>query len=323
MNVQEAIDLFLDQCRHGRNLSQHTIRAYTIDLNEFTKYVGAATEVEDCDKEKMRAYLAYLYERGLKETSIKRRMACLKAMWAWLEEEEYLEVNVFHRMRLRIKLPFSLPKSLSRSELAKLMNYPARQLGVCGVGNYEILHTMKMNVQLFRSITTLAALEIFYVTGMRVGELEALSKNDIDFSDSTIRVFGKGGRQRQVIIPGIELINLLRAYLAQRELRCPQTKRLLITWQGSPASTQYIRRLVLKTGVDAQIERRITPHMLRHTSATHYLESGVDIRYVQTLLGHRSISTTEIYTNVTKSALKKTIQAANIRNHHSVLNDNL
>ena len=313
MNVQEAIDLFLDQCRHGRNLSQHTIRAYTIDLKEFTKYVGAAIEVEDCDKEKMRAYLAYLYERGLKETSIKRRMACLKAMWAWLEEEEYLEVNVFHRMRLRIKTPERLPKALTKREVSSLLAAPAKKLGMRGSQDYELLRAFDVRGRTFKNLTALVALELLFNTGMRVGELVRVRMSDIDLDDATIRVIGKGDRQRKVIIPDDMLHVLLTIYMEKRPCQKVPSDILLLTTQTYAATPQYIRRLVTECAESAKLGRRITPHMLRHTAATHYLEAGVDIRYVQALLGHQSISTTQIYAHVSDSSLKANIQGARIR----------
>nr|VFJ87971.1 MAG: Phage integrase family protein [Candidatus Kentron sp. H]VFJ89950.1 MAG: Phage integrase family protein [Candidatus Kentron sp. H]VFJ96326.1 MAG: Phage integrase family protein [Candidatus Kentron sp. H] len=140
-----------------------------------------------------------------------------------------------------------------------------------------------------------------------MGELITIDIQDLDIREGTIRIHGKGDRERIVFLPDENLRSLLRIYLKARGAAFPLTERVIITPQGRAANTQYVRLLVRKAGEAAGIGQRITPHMLRHSTATHLLNSGVDIRHVQKLLGHQSITTTQIYTQVSTDMLKRVI----------------
>ncbi|MEK6374916.1 MAG: tyrosine-type recombinase/integrase [Acidobacteriota bacterium] len=155
----------------------------------------------------------------------------------------------------------------------------------------------------FADLTAYVATELLFATGMRVAELASLLDAAVDVEDGTITIVGKGNRQRRVFVPD-ELKSLLRDYRTARD-RCASTAgTFLINSRGDAASPQMIRRLVRLHGERSAVRDRVTPHMFRHSVATYLLEEGVDIRYVQRLLGHRSISTTEIYTHVADAALK-------------------
>jgi integrase/recombinase XerD len=159
----------------------------------------------------------------------------------------------------------------------------------------------------FVSLTTLVAIEMLFATGIRVGELVSLGIHDMDLQEGSIRIHGKGDRERIVFLPYPETRELIRTYLKLRAKRHPTNESLLIIPKGRAADSQYIRQLVSKAGENAGLNRRITPHMLRHTTATELLNNGVDIRFVQKLLGHQSITTTQIYTQVTDVALRRAI----------------
>lgn len=311
MDIATACTEFLAHCRVAKKLSHHTLRAYTSDLMEFRGFAGAARPVGSVDRTLLRGYLAHLFERrGLKEASVKRRIACLKAMYRWLELEETVAISPFHRMDLRIRLPRRLPRNLGREELRRLLAAPAKRLGL-PPGRYDpkrVERATGLDPERIGWLSCLVALELLAATGVRVGELAAVRLADLDLDDGSIRVLGKGNRQRLVFLPNPEVVKLLRAWLTVRLKLSPRDAALLVTPRGYAATTQTIRAAVAAAGRDAALDRPVTPHMLRHTAATNLLEAGVDIRFVQRLLGHQSISTTEIYTAVSDESLREAVR---------------
>ena len=309
MQITTAVEQFLSHCRYSKKLSDHTLRAYHLDLNCFLKHAGTKQQLIECDKTHLREYLRYLFEVcELKATSVKRRFACLKAMFRWLETEETINENPFRKMDLKIRLPSRLPRGLSEDELHKLLNTPLKQLGLrkrSQLNSKRCTQFFQIKDQ-FRSLTTLVCLDLLFATGIRVGELAAIELNDINTLEKTIRIHGKGDRERLVFLPGEELANLLNSYLSARK-QIINNKQLINTTRNASADTQYIRLLIRRTGETAKLNRRITPHMLRHSTATHLLNSGIDIRFVQRLLGHQSITTTQIYTQVGDAMLKQIV----------------
>lgn len=310
MNLTRACIDFLTHCRVAKNLSPHTLRAYAIDLAEFEKFVGTETLVATIDRPLLRRYLAHLFEvQKLKETSVKRRLACLKVMFRWLELDEMIPVSPFYRLDARIRLPKRLPRNLSNNEVRHLRRAALERVGLSGrVTETKALRAAQRTD--FSALTMLVVLEILLGTGMRVGELTGIRLEDIDLTERVITILGKGSRQRRVFIPDDETATLVAVYLGVTDGRRKSHDYFIITAHGSAASTQHIRNLVREAAMEADLPRRITPHMLRHTAATRLLENGVDLRFVQRLLGHQSISTTELYTTVTDVSLKGAIVAA-------------
>lgn len=310
MLLRLACDEFLTHCRVAKNLSAHSLRAYSIDLAEFQRFFGADRGVDEVERNGLRGYLRHLFDvRKLKETSIKRRLACLKVLFRWLEQEDVISITPFHRFDARLKLPRRLPRSLSKPEMRTLLDHAATRLGLEAGGKYEAsaLDKITLETMNFSNITVLMVLETLYRTGMRVGELAAVRLSDLDAAQGVITVNGKGNRQRRVFLPSEPLLRLTGRYLNLRAARTPGHDGFVLAPSGGKVSTQQLRLVVREAAESAGLERRITPHMLRHTAATHLLEAGVDIRFVQRLLGHQSISTTEGYTRVTDEALREVI----------------
>ncbi len=293
-----------------QNLSPHTYRAYSCDLNDFQRFVGPGHAVEACDKPLLEEYIRHLVEeRKLKETTIRRRLACLRLLFSWLEDEGLLDSNPFHRLRIRIKLPKRLPRTLTEAEIRALLIQPARELGIFNGRGYKFDCLSKpVHDDDFRRFATLVATELLFATGIRVGELTQIETSDIDLRTGIIDIYGKGDRQRRVFLPDKPTTLLLDQFLAVRRERAPTTKRLLIHSHGQPVSTSHVRRWLRETAERAGIRRRITPHMLRHTAATQLLKSGIDIRAVQRVLGHASILTTQRYTEVADQHLQALIR---------------
>lgn len=289
MRIVKACEDFIQHCGSVRKLSEHTTRAYRLDLNRFIRFAGVRANIGSCDRATLQQYIEYLFtEHHLKETSAKRHVASVRSLFRWLEDEGHVPEDPFLGARIRIRLPKRLPRVLSRGEVAALLDQSPTN------GD-------------FVKLATRVAAELLFATGIRVAELAALRDEDIDLIAGVITIIGKGDRQRRVYIPDPEIRDLLVAYTTARTARGHAGPSLLVNSRGGAASPQFIRRLIRKLGEHVALTRRVTPHMFRHSVATYLLEEGVDIRYVQRLLGHRSIVTTEIYTHVADAALKSRV----------------
>ena len=285
MRVRQACEAFIRFCENVRKLSPHTVRAYRLDLQRFTKFAGARREIDQCDRATLHAYVEELFGTyQLKESSAKRHLASLRSMFRWLESEAIVSEDPFQRTRIRIRSPKRLPRVLARSEIAALLRAPTG-------------HD-------FAELTARAAVELLFATGIRVAELAAMRDRDVDLQSAVITIIGKGDRQRRVYIPDSEVRELLAAYKRIRDERPREGESFLVNSRGSAASPQFIRRLIRRRAETAKVAKRVTPHMFRHSLTTYLLEEAVDIRHVQRLLGHRSIVTTEIYTHVADSVLR-------------------
>lgn len=284
VQFREAASAFIRHCRSIRKLSPHTVRAYELDLARASQFLGRRAAVAACDRAKIHDYVRHLFDvRALKEASVKRHLATLRSFFRWLEEDRGEVEDPFRGTRIRIRMPKRLPRVIARSDLRRLLRHDGAST--------------------FNDLTAYVATELLFATGMRVSELASLLDAAVDLEEGTITIVGKGNRQRRVFVPE-EIKALLSGYRVARD-RCPrEAETFLINSRGAAASPQLIRRLVRTHGERCAVRERVTPHMFRHSVATYLLEEGVDIRYVQRLLGHRSISTTEIYTQVADAALK-------------------
>jgi integrase/recombinase XerD len=301
MTSDAATAQFLEHCRVAKHLSANTLRAYASDLAHFAGVVGGSTGVHDVDREAVRRYVRILVdEKRLKATTVKRRIATLKVLFRWLEREGVLSLSVFHRLDLSVRLPARLPRALEADEMRRLLRaaqdraYPTEPRQP----SYERLLLHFIVVALF-------------TTGLRVGELVSLQLNHVSWREGTIQVRGKGNRERRVYLTGRQALRLFAKFLAARRRVGGASDRLFLTAQGTPLTTQHVRVFLRRLGERAGLARRVTPHMLRHTAATQLLEAGVDTRFVQRLLGHASIATTQIYTQVRDAALQATLARAN------------
>ena len=296
MNLTIGFSEFLKHCRR-QGLSSHTLRAYRTDLNDFSRW-ARRSGTEHFDKAAVEAWITDMRDRRLAPTTIKRRLACLRVACGWLQDEGLLPENPLLNLKTTIRLPKSLPKSLSRSELAQIFSQAETEA--------------KESNDLGRQ-TLWLALEIMFATGMRVGELCDLRLADIDLENGVLRVHGKGNRERVVYVVNAKVMAQMRRYVSGRNGDARRSDHLLRTGRDCSATPDFIRRCLHELVAHAGIDRRVTPHMLRHSAATHLLEAGVDIRYVQRLLGHSSISTTEIYTHVSDVSLWEMLMKADPR----------
>jgi integrase/recombinase XerD len=300
MDLSLIVEDFLASARN-RGLSDHTVRAYHQDLTAFSRWARAARPEPLFGRDAVVDWVTAMRAEGYAAATIKRRLACLKVLCRWLEDEERLETNPFHRLRLPVPLPRRLPRNLKREEVSALLDAPPHQTPAPDDADGQAITTLSL------------ALELLFTTGIRVGELCAIRLTDIDLEAGTIAIKGKGNRERHVFLVDETITAQLRAYVRVRRPAVPGLDTLLLTPRGLAADPNHIRRLLHRHVETLNLSRRITPHMLRHTAATELLDSGVDIRLVQKLLGHASISTTEIYTHVSDATLRTRLRAVNPR----------
>jgi integrase/recombinase XerD len=289
ITLANVAERFMAHCTSAVSLSEHTLRAYQGDLKDIVQYFGACCDIAAIDRDKLRQYIRYLREtRHFKETSTKRRIACFKLLFRWAEQESIVEGNPFVSLNEKIRLPKRLPRTLDRAE-ARLLR--------------EAI-TLSPRREPFHQLCHKTAIQLLLDTGIRVGELTSIDIDDLSLANRCIRIKGKGNRQRLVYLVADRLVDCLQRYHMQRLRISTKTARLLINLNGHTLTPPHIRLALRDIAAHSGIQRTVTPHMLRHTCATHWLESGLDIRYVQKLLGHQSISTTEIYTHVSDQGLR-------------------
>jgi integrase/recombinase XerD len=288
---------FMAHCRVAKSLSPHTIRAYEGDLRLLIRDLGPDVAPEEVDRERLWKHVRWLREeRRLGETSVKRRLATLRVFFRWMEAEGVVPLSIFHRLGLGIRLPKRLPRALDAFDLRRLLDTVDPQGGAMEVEDHD---TLVMRT----------AVIVLFATGLRVSELVSSRLADVSIADASILVRGKGNRERRVYLSNGFALKALEDFLGRRQA-VPGQEFLFVRQGGRRVSAQFVRSRLRSLASTAGISRRVTPHMLRHTAATQLLEAGVDIRFVQRLLGHSSIATTQIYTQVTDSMLKMKLNDA-------------
>ena len=288
MDSDKAAEGFLQHCKAERRLCGNTLAAYRQDTGEFLRRFGSR-DVRSISGKELVGYASYLSgERALAPATVKRRLACLKSMFGWLVRSDKLEESPFSGAEIRVRIPDRLPRCLNAADMAALAAAAHRVTGPAGLATL-----------------------LLFATGARVSELASVSLADIDLERGTMRIVGKGDRERQVFLPGGRVGQRLGDHLRDRDVSAGPAG-LLVRPDGRPVSAAHIRAGVKRLARDAGVVRLVTPHMLRHTAATSLLEAGVDMRFVQRLLGHRSILTTQMYTHVTDDALRAAVAGADI-----------
>jgi site-specific recombinase XerD len=289
-----VVNDFVKHCRHSKSLSPHTVRAYAQDLSDFSSFVAGERELGNITASEVELYLQSLSQRALSPATAKRRLGCLKVFFQWLESTKALAANPLNHFKLTIKQAKRLPRAITRTELRDLVR-TASSTRFTSTGD----------------ATDLAIL-LMATTGVRVAELVSIRLSDIDTLDGCIRVRGKGSRERTVFVTNPTLLGRLKSHIIGRFKISSIDEHLFVNQRGTPLTTAAFRARVRKACDTSKVKRRVTPHMLRHTAATLLLEEGVDIRIVQRLLGHQSISTTEIYTHVADMTLRKALARADL-----------
>ena len=305
MDVGQARGEYIRWLLVTRDLSPHTIRAYDGDLAAFERYVGAHSRADAIDRERLILFIERQQAAGLSSTSIRRRASALRGFCRWLLTRDVL-VDPWLGTTVGTGRARRLPRLLTSSELDRLLAFLRRTAGVGDAGGPAPVLARP------RESTTLLAVVLMVATGIRVNELVGIRCEDIDLAGRSVRILGKGRRERQVFLTNEWTKALTAAYLAARATLGVRHAHLLFNAQHDPLSPAAMRARLVNAARDAGLAARVTPHMLRHTAATQLIEAGVDIRYIQRLLGHASLTTTQIYTHVSDRALQRVVSDADV-----------
>ena len=286
--MDQMLDQFLHYLIVEKGFAKNTIEAYSHDLNRFSDYLKAKgiQDILNVGKFDVRAFLLVLKRQGLSTKTISRNLVAIRTFFKFLIQEGILEANPIEEVGSPT-VAKTLPEILTLKEVEELLEQP--------------------NIKTPLGIRDRAMLEMLYATGMRVSELTRLPMNQVNLEGGYVLIYGKGSKERMVPL-GSEAMKWLALYLRMARGRFAKRKEsnaLFISRSGKGMSRQRFWRSLKEYGRRAGIRKRISPHLLRHSFASHLLERGADLRSVQIMLGHVDISTTQIYTHVTGERLKK------------------
>lgn len=297
MELEERIKEYLEYCKYRKELDEKTLKAYRIDLRQFAMFVGD----EYLKKERIDKYITELHKK-FKQKTIKRKIASIRAFYACLEERELLLIeNPFRKIKVKFREEKTLPRIISRSDIETLLNY---------------MYSIKKNCNKKKQIIVkhIAVVEFLFATGVRVCEVSRLKIEGIDLKSGTVRIEGKGKKERYIQIGNSETLKILNEYYKFYSKEIEKSGYFFVNNRGRRLSEQSIRILINKYAKNAGIGLHITPHMFRHSLATYLIEAGADISYVQRILGHSSIKTTQIYIYVAAEAQAEILKLLHPRN---------
>ena len=304
--LQATIIDFLRHCRFEKNLSNKTLKAYQIDLKQLMNFLVAhnyPTDVVQISKAELREYLESI--STLKPKSIKRKIATIKSLFNYLEFEDRITINPFRKMRIKIKENKVVPSVMDMREISKIFRVAYQR---------KDKHRDPESYSYFECIRDIIVIELLFATGARVSEIAGLKEENINLYTGNVLIKGKGNKERVIQVCNHETIAILKSY---RDLcskrKTNSTGYFLVNRFAGSLSDQSIRNVVRKLSRRAGIAKKITPHVFRHSFATLLLERDVDIKYIQSLLGHSSITTTQIYTHVNRVKQKKILRAKHPR----------
>ncbi|MFQ5581527.1 MAG: site-specific tyrosine recombinase/integron integrase [Mariprofundaceae bacterium] len=288
LSLKAAIDRFLRQLADVRLASEHTIDSYSHDLNQFIEHCGDMA-LSQVGREHVQDWLVASHAMGLAPATLARRLSALSSFFDAAVETGWCEINVAAGVR-----PPKQPKRLPR-------NLPPEQTS-------QLLHATDMR----NEARDLALLAVMYGCGLRVSEAVGLNLNDVDLQGCELRVLGKGRKERIVPMPE-GVVTLLRRYLDERLAQAGDEQAVFLNRRGGRLTTRSVQRMLKKRALETGADTSVTPHRLRHSFATHLLAGGVDLRAIQELLGHASLSTTERYTHLDITKLTEVYDEAHPR----------
>jgi tyrosine recombinase XerC len=272
--MNDYIDKFIRYLDLEKGASSHTLRAYRKDLREFSASVKC--EPANLDIIDLRGFIAGQIQKGLNKTTVSRRLSSIRSFFKFLYREGYIKSNPA-KLVSNPKVPKLLPRFLSVDDVFSLVEKPE------GIG--------------FLPARNRAVLELLYSSGLRVSELSGINTDDIHVKESLVKIKGKGKKERIVPI-GTKAIDAMKSYIIERMLLKSKERALFLNRMGKRLTDRGVRRIVVKYARALGIHGRIGPHTLRHSFASHLLQGGADLRVIQELLGHSSLSTTQKYTHL-------------------------
>lgn len=287
-SLDDLVDQYINYLLLEKGLAKKTLEAYTSDLNTYIQFLydkGSAT-ISENDTAIILEHLSFLKSSGLGTTSRARHLVTIRGFYQFLAQEKYIQKDPAKLIDLP-KKGLKLPNFLSVDEVKKLLQTPDKKTPT--------------------GLRNAAMIEVAYAAGLRVSELVHLKVQDINLEACFVRVFGKGSKERVVPI-GMHAREVVDLYIKSARpilLKTHISQFLFVARQGKPMTRQGFWKLLKKYAAQAGITRKIAPHSLRHSFASHLLEGGADLRSVQVMLGHVDISTTQIYTHIARDHLKK------------------
>ena len=295
--LKDYISEYLNYCEYRKQLNFKTIKAYKIDLNQYNSF---CLDISDpFSKKAVDSYITELFKH-YKPKSVKRKIASLKAFFHYTE---FLAQNPFDKLDVYFREAKLLPKTISFHSIQKFLS---------------VLYAQKMQTvsayQFKCCLRDIAVIELLFATGMRISELCSLKPSDIDLENNTVLIYGKGSKERILQFGNCEVISALATYQSTFKADISACGYFFVNKRKQKLSDQSVRFMINRYAALAGIEQHITPHMFRHSFATLLLEQDVDIRYIQKMLGHSSISTTEIYTHVSNTKQKDILVNKHPRN---------
>lgn len=287
MNLENLVDEYLKVCEKQNNLNYKTVKSYKLDLKQYIVFLDK--EENYYRKDILCKYIEMLHTKGYRVKPIKRKIATLKAFFSYLTYEDLLEYNPFTKIRLRLKEPVILPKTIPVVYLENLFKYL-----------YDERDNANKNIYKYKVLSRdIIILEILISTGIRISELCDLRREQISYNERTIRIYGKGNKERILPVYNENLWKEIKQY--EKLFGLEMKEYFFVNRINNKLSDQSVRNMIKKICKKASIPMDITPHMFRHTFATLLLENDVDSRHIQQILGHSSITTTQIYTNITSN----------------------
>ena len=302
LNYFDLTSIFLSAMQSTKNLSAKTVIAYQSDLSDFCRFVSNR-EISD---ETIISYVQYLNQKGLKGSTINRKLVVLKMLFDYLYQNHYISQNYFITHKFKFKKERKLPKTMTVKEVSFLLRYLAAQKEQASTPFAR-----------WKCVRNLALIDTIASTGIRVAEASSISIQDIAMSERVILIHGKGRKQRLIYISCPQTWDNLIQWIKVRKACNPVTDKLFLNRYGEQISIHGIEYIFNSVRDSCGINPHATPHYLRHTFATNLLANGADLRSVQEILGHSSVSTTEIYTEVTVKRKKQVLKKFNYRNRLS------
>lgn len=304
--IQDATKDFIRYCIYEKNLSPKTLKAYQCDLTQLMGFLASKKHsmlLPAITKHEIREYLQFI--TGLKPKSIRRKLATIKALFNYLEYEDIIASNPMRKMRIQIKEAKRLPKVMDIAEINAIFTQAYQQTKL---DKHHLDYAQKA------AIRDAVVVELLFATGARVSEIANLKEENINIATGAITIKGKGNKERIIQVCNAETLQVLKDYHHCFKDKIPHADGyFLVNRLGNKLSDQSIRNTVKTLAIGAGVQKHITPHVFRHSFATLLLEKDVDIKYIQSLLGHSSIMTTQIYTHVNREKQIQILKAKHPR----------
>lgn len=304
-NFSAHASKYLEFCQKQKRLDAKTLKAYKIDLRQFSEQLSAF-DITSLPTEILEDYFAKLHHM-YKPRTVKRKVASIKAFFHYLEYKQIISENPFDKIYLKFREPVILPKVIPLHTVEILLSTV-----------YKMYYSAKTKYQKRNALRDLAVLELLFATGIRISELCSLKSDDVNLENATVLIYGKGAKERRIQIGNEGVLRILGEYQKTFSTEIHECEYFFINHVGRALLDQSVRRMINKYTKMVSVELHITPHMFRHTFATSLLEADVDIRYIQEMLGHSSINVTQIYTHVSMSKQRDILTTKHPRNNFNI-----